>query len=118
MELPLVGDRLLLRPFATGDLAAMHAIYSDPEVMCWVGTGPVTTPAESAAMLASYAEHQRVHGFSCWAVVERVAGAVVGDAGLITREEGVEIGYTLAADRWGRGYGTKAAGLCVDAAFG
>ncbi|MBI5105626.1 MAG: GNAT family N-acetyltransferase [Solirubrobacterales bacterium] len=97
----------------------MHVIYSDPDVMRHVGYGPVRGMAESAQMLRAYADHERRHGFSFWAVVERATGAVIGDAGLYTSGAGeIELGYTLARDAWGKGYATEAARACLDVAFG
>jgi [ribosomal protein S5]-alanine N-acetyltransferase len=121
LRLPLLTPRLELRPFAPPDAPAMHAVYSDPVVMEHVGDGPVTEPAETEAMLGQYIAHQAQHGFSFWAVVERASGALIGDAGLYLLEGGgpeVELGYTLGAAWWGRGYGTEAAGACLAAGLG
>jgi ribosomal-protein-alanine N-acetyltransferase len=96
----------------------MHPIYADARVMRWVGGGPVRHRRDTAAMLFSYAEHQRQHGFSCWAVIDRASGRLLGDAGLSTRGQSVELGYTLGFEHWRRGYATEAAQLCIDAAFG
>lgn len=118
MEL-LETPRLVLRPFADADLAAINAIWSDPVVMRWVGNGAVTDPRASERMLSGYAEHQRLRGFSFWAVVERESGTLVGDAGLQRTAAGdVELGYTLGAAWWGRGYATEAARAWLDAALG
>ncbi|MGY5766447.1 GNAT family N-acetyltransferase [Brachybacterium sp. DNPG3] len=122
--LPLRGARVLLRPFTAADgldAAAgrgMHAVYGDAEVMRFVGDGRPTTPAQSAAMITDYRRHQEEHGFAFWAVLDAADGRLVGDAGLEVTEHGVELGYTLARSHWGRGIGTEAARLCVDAAFG
>ncbi len=89
---------------------------SDPDVMRWVGTGPVTDRAQTQAMLREYAEHQTTHGFSFWAVLERDTRTVIGDAGLYNGEAGTEVGYTLAANKWGLGYGTELARKCVQVA--
>jgi ribosomal-protein-alanine N-acetyltransferase len=111
--------RLRLRPFRAGDVDAIHAVYSDPQVMRWVGAGPMADRAASERLLASYAVHQRTHGFSFWAVVESASGALIGDAGLHRTAAGeVELGYTLARAFWGRGYATEAARAWLDAAFG
>ena len=121
MELPLRTPRLELRPFTDADLPAAHRIYSDPEVMRYVGHGPVGSEHESRGMLAAYTAHQAVHGYSFWAVVERASGALIGDAGLFLSQgigPDVELGYTLARRSWGRGYATEAARACLDAAFG
>jgi ribosomal-protein-alanine N-acetyltransferase len=111
--------RLRLRPFEPGDLDAIHRVYSDPQVMRWVGSGPIGERAASERMLASYAFHQRAHGFSFWAVIEKASGALIGDAGLHRTAAGeVELGYTLARAAWGQGYATEAARAWLEAAFG
>jgi ribosomal-protein-alanine N-acetyltransferase len=115
----LETPRLDLRPFAEADAAAMHRIYSDPVVMRYVATGPTANLGVSERLLRDYTVHQRVHGFSFWGVVERSSGALIGDAGLYRTPAGeVELGYTLGARWWGRGYATEAAEAWLGAAFG
>jgi len=110
--------RLQLRPFAAEDAAAAHRIYSDPQVMRYVATGPLPDLATTTRLLRDYMTHQRAWGYSFWAVVERASGAVIGDAGLYRTPIGeVELGYTLGMAWWGRGYATEAAGAWLDAAF-
>jgi [ribosomal protein S5]-alanine N-acetyltransferase len=110
--------RLRLRPFVPADVDAIHGVYSDPEVMRWVGTGPVTGRTMTARMLDGYAAHQRTHGFSFWAVLEAATNTLIGDAGLHRTAAGeTELGYTLAKSAWGRGYATEAARAWLDAAF-
>jgi ribosomal-protein-alanine N-acetyltransferase len=120
LELPLRTARLELRAFTPADLPAAHRIYADPDVMRHVGHGPVAHEAAAAEMLGAYMDHQRAHGFSFWAVIERASGELIGDAGLFRHHgaEEVELGYTLARAWWGRGYATEAARACLDAAFG
>jgi ribosomal-protein-alanine N-acetyltransferase len=118
VQFPLTGDRLELRPFHPSDTTAMHRIYSDRRVMRWVGDGPLTRLEDTEALLHAYIDHQRRHGFSVWALRERSSGALIGDAGLHVRAGEVELGYTLEARCWRRGYGSEAAALCVAAAFG
>ena len=118
LTLPVVTERLLLRGFEPADAPAMLAVYGDPEVMRFVGEGNAVDLAGAEAMLSGYADHQRRHGFSFWAVVERASGALIGDAGLYRVDDEVEVGYTLARARWGRGYATEAARACLDVAFG
>ena len=118
MRFPLAGERLDLRPFGIGDVAAAHTILGDPLVMRWVGHGALRTPSATEAVLREYIAHQDRHGFSFWAVIERSSGALIGDAGLFHVGGEVQLGYTLGADWWGLGYGTEAAGLCLAPAFG
>ncbi|WP_422115802.1 GNAT family N-acetyltransferase [Brachybacterium sp. UNK5269] len=118
LELPLYGDRILLRPFDGADIPAAHRLYGDAEVMRYVGTGLPVTPAVTAQMVADYRRHQREHGFAFWAMLDRASGDLIGDAGLERTGQGTELGYTLGKAWWGRGLATEAALLCVDAAFG
>lgn len=118
LDFPLLGERVLLRPFAPGDAPAAHGIYGDPEVMRYVGAGEAATPDTTEQMIADYRRHQREHGFAFWAVIERSTGRLIGDAGLEVTRFGTELGYTLARDAWGRGLATEAAALCVEVAFG
>jgi RimJ/RimL family protein N-acetyltransferase len=73
----------------------------------------------TAALLDEYRRAQDEHGFSSWALTERESGTIVGDVGFgIYRPTGEpELGYTLAAAFWGRGYALEAARACVAAAF-
>ena len=111
MHAPLVTDRLTMRPFASGDLEAAHAIWSDPEVGRWIG-GRHERLQTSVEELDAHFDHQARHGFSMWAALERATGQLVGEVGLQLLEgEGpeVEVGWCLARGTWGRGLATEAA---------
>jgi len=115
----LETPRLLLRPFAPGDAAVVHRVYSDPTVMRYVATGPMVSIAVTERLLHDYDAHQRRLGYSFWAVIERSSGDLIGDAGLYRTPSGeVELGYTLGTAWWGRGYATEAASRWLEAAFG
>ena len=119
VEFPLVGPSLALRPFTLADVPAAHLVYSDPDVMRFVGHGAVGSITGTESMIRQYMAHQRTHGFGFWAVTDRATGVLIGDAGLARTIDGeVEMGYTLAKAWWGRGLGTEAASLCVGAARG
>ena len=114
----LITPRLLLRPFTPADVLLVHPIYSDPDVMRYVATGPMADLAYTRRLIDDYSYHQSQHGFSFWAVVERSSGALIGDAGLYQTPGGeVELGYTLGKPWWGRGYATEAAGEWLRVAF-
>lgn len=119
VEFPLVGPSLALRPFTLADVPAAHLVYSDPDVMRFVGHGAVSSITGTESMVRQYMAHQRTHGFGFWAVTDRATGVLIGDAGLARTVDGeVEMGYTLAKAWWGKGRGTEAASLCVEAARG
>jgi ribosomal-protein-alanine N-acetyltransferase len=115
----LETPRLTLRPFAPGDAPQVHRVYSDPEVMRYVATGPMADLAVTERLLADYDAHQKRLGYSFWAVIERASGELIGDSGLYRTPTGeVELGYTLGAAWWGRGYATEAASTWLACAFG
>src|SRR3954451_17735471 len=87
--------------------------------MRYVATGPILDLAVTQRLLDDYGAHQERHGYSFWAVFERASGALIGDSGLYRTPAGeVELGYTLGAAWWGRGYATEAAGTWLSVAFG
>jgi RimJ/RimL family protein N-acetyltransferase len=118
IPLPIETERLLIRPFAEPDVDSMAEIYGDPQVMRHVCLG-VLDRERTKAMLEEYRSAQDERGFSTWAVVEKESGTVVGDVGfeLYAPTGEPELGFTLAAAVWGRGYGLEAARACVEAAF-
>ncbi len=93
-------------------------MYGNAEVMRYVGDGEPASLEHTTKMLRSYREHQHDHGYAFWAVVEAESGRPIGDAGFAVTDHGVELGYTLGRDWWGRGLATEAAALCVQTAFG
>lgn len=118
IPLPIETERLTIRAFDDEDVDPMAAVYGDPEVMRHVCLG-VLNRDETADLLDGYRSAQGVRGFSTWAVVEKASGAVVGDVGFgVYAPSGEpELGYTLDAAFWGRGYALEAAQASVDAAF-
>jgi RimJ/RimL family protein N-acetyltransferase len=117
----LTTERLLLRPFTPADQEAIHAVYSDPEVMRHVGHGAHKTIAETANALRIYGEVLARRGYSFLAVTEREGGALIGDGGLhplAGQGPDVELGYTLARSAWGRGYATELGRALIEHAFG
>src|SRR5947209_8057069 len=109
----LTTARLELRPIAADDLDDLAALYADPDVMRYIGTGLARTRAESLGRLHIQVEHWRAHGFGFFMMrlygepaghplagrsATGVPGAFVGRCGLqyLGNTGSVELGYTLA----------------------
>lgn len=120
MALPIVTERLLLRPYVISDVAEIHAVlYADANAMRFIG-GAVSLH-ETHRYVARYIAHQVSAGYSFWAVVDRRTGAIVGEAGLIPlggTGPDIELGYAFGAAFWGRGIATEAGRAVLDEAFG
>jgi RimJ/RimL family protein N-acetyltransferase len=118
IPLPIETERLRIRAFDSADIDSMASVYGDPEVMRHVCIGVLDRDG-TAALLDRYRRAQDEHGFSTWAVVVKVSRAVIGDVGfgLYAPTGEPELGYTLTAAAWGRGYALEAARASVAAAF-
>src|SRR5919198_1435803 len=110
----LETERPLIRPLTAADLDGVHVVFSDAEVMRFVPGGACDRDG-SRARLRALIEHQRDHGFSKWAVIEKESGQLIGDCGLQYLDGGpdIELGFHIARSRWGRGYATEAAAACL-----
>lgn len=120
MPLPIVTERLVLRPYVADDAAELHAVvYGDHEAMRLLG-GPRDLAGTRAAVERSM-NQQASDGFSFWAVIERESGLLAGEAGLFPLAEDrkeIALGYALGVAFWCRGYATEAARGVLGEAFG
>jgi ribosomal-protein-alanine N-acetyltransferase len=107
----LVTERLVLRRAATGDLAALHAMMSDPETMRFWSTPPHpdldATRGWLDAMVAAPAEESDDF------IVE-LDGVAIGKLGAWRWPE---IGYLIGRAHWGRGYAREALAAFAPYAF-
>jgi len=120
IELPIETERLIVRCFVPeADTEPMFRVYGDPEVMRFSPGGALSDEVAVLSLLERYADAHQRQGFSSWAVIDQKTGHVIGDAGFgIFEPTGeVELGYTLARDRWGQGYATEVARACLAAGF-
>lgn len=119
MPTRLRTERLLLRQFREDDLDAFAAIQADPIVAQYVGDGSPTDREASWRLMALLLGHWTLRGHGQYAVVERAGGALVGRVGLWHPEgwPGLEVGWLIGRDRWGRGYATEAARAVARTAF-
>lgn len=107
----LATERLLLRRLAITDAAALHAVFSDPEVMRYWSSTPWSTPeqaheyiADANAALASGAMLRL--GIEC-----AVTGQLIGQVALYSFDQQnrrCDVGYALGRAHWGQGYLSEA----------
>lgn len=99
--------RLVLRPPANDDIAAIIAIAGDFEIARRVARVPHPYTENDARFFLDAI----VPPDCVWAIATGDPLALIGMIGLhLDRETGLaELGYYFAQDRWGRGYATEAA---------
>lgn len=117
--LPIETPRLLIRALASGDVPALIALWTDPEVTRHMGG-----PRDVARLQEVYDEELRLMDpprYTLWPVVERATVRVIGESGLLEKDvdgrREIELVYIFATDVWGRGYATEAASAVRDAAI-
>jgi RimJ/RimL family protein N-acetyltransferase len=115
----LQTDRLVLRPFRESDLDGYAAMCANAEVMHYLGESKPLTRAEAWRSMAVVVGHWQLRGYGMWAVEERQSGEFVGRIGCWNPEgwPGLEIGWTLRREFWGRGFATEGARAAIQYAF-
>ena len=117
MIIPMIEtERLILRGFRSSDINAYTKMCADPEVMKYISTGEILSKEESWRSLAFMIGHWELRKFGMWAVEEKESGQFIGRIGLFNPEgwPGIEVGWTLVKNAWGKGYATEAASCAVE----
>ncbi len=98
----LETEHLLFRPLTLSDLDDMAALYSDPEVMRYLGGRRDRNEVER--VLNGYIRDYQMYGHSFFATILKSDQSFIGHCGLLNQEvEGqpeMELGYILARPYW------------------
>jgi RimJ/RimL family protein N-acetyltransferase len=111
----LETDRLTMRPHVLEDYDDSFAMWSNPEVIRFIGGQPFTRE-EVWARLLRYVGHWTLLGFGYWVVREKASGRFVGEVGFANFRRQIEppldgmpeVGWALVPAFHGRGYATEA----------
>ena len=117
----LTTDRLIMRPHARDDFLESYAMWSDPEVIRYIGGKPFTRE-EVWARLLRYAGHWAMLGYGYWVVREKDSGRFLGEVGFADYHREIEpslldtpeIGWALDPAVHNRGYATEAVRAALD----
>ena len=115
----LETQRLILRMFREEDFEQYARICADPEVTRYLGQGNALERWEAWRQMAMILGHWQLRGYGIWAVEERATGHLLGRIGLFNPEgwPGLELGWVLGRDYWGKGFATEGASKALEYAF-
>lgn len=121
MEIPtLETERLTLRGYAMEDAADVALIQGDAETMRYLGGKTDATLQGAFRMICAHTAGWHFFGFGKWAVEEKASGRVIGRVGYLDSPydwPGLELGWTIARDRWGQGFASEGAKAARDWGF-
>lgn len=111
----LETERLLLRGHTVADLDDSLSLWSDPEIVRYIG-GRVATREEVWARVQRYVGHWALSGFGFWIVRDRATDAFVGEVGLadfqrtldLSYHGAAEAGWAISSSAQGKGYALEA----------
>lgn len=110
----LVSDELTLRPWSLGDVAALHGIADDPELVRW---NPFRKPDDT---IEAWVGRRTVwDDHMSWAVTN-ISGDLVGSVSIFQFDRGsanAQVGYWTSPHHRGHGIAGRAVRCAVDAAF-
>jgi RimJ/RimL family protein N-acetyltransferase len=116
----LAAPRVALRWLTIADADAIYGIFSDPKVMRWWSTPPMSDIAQARKLIADIHEGFRAQRLFQWGIARLEDGRIIGTCTLfaINEPQGrAEIGYALGHEFWGHGYMNEALKALIDFAF-
>lgn len=118
-ETILTTERLVLRPFARSDAAALHRQVSDREVAASTASIPHPYPDGAALSWIEKQAQEAARGESLVFAITLAPHGVVGAVGLRIEaaHAKAELGYWIGKPHWRQGYATEAAQAVVRFGF-
>lgn len=106
----LLSERLILNQLIGGDREVVYSIFSDPDVVENYDVELFKDIAEADNLIDYFNTRFKTGTGIRWAVREKESQKLIGTVGFTTWNEydhSAMIGYDLAKEYWGRGYGNE-----------
>lgn len=116
MTIPILEtERLIMRGHRIDDFPLSAAVWSNPEVVRYIGGKP-SNRQQSWSRILTFVGHWQLMGFGYWAVEEKSTGLYVGEVGFSDFKREItpsiegrpEIGWVLNPLAHGKGFATEA----------
>jgi RimJ/RimL family protein N-acetyltransferase/ribosomal protein S18 acetylase RimI-like enzyme len=121
MFTPLRTERLLIRPFESGDVADLVARRNEPDVARYQNWSTPYTEEQADQTVRELVALEGPENDEWWmaVVADPEDGEVFGDLALHLTQEArtAEVGYTFARRHWGKGYAVEALSALVEYLF-
>lgn len=105
-------ERLIIREFQPNDAAALHTIYSDPEVLKYIAVNPLPSLDVAKNHINNIIKNrqQKPRKTYSFAIVAKKTGELVGSnlLNVELRDRKAEAGIVLRKEAWGQGLATEA----------
>jgi [ribosomal protein S5]-alanine N-acetyltransferase len=119
--LPIITtERLVLRWISEDDSESLYEIFSDPQVMRYWSTVPLSNREAAAELQREIAEGNESEKMFKWGLALRDSNTLIGTTTLfnLNLDNGrAELGYAMARAYWGKGYMNEALTALVSYAF-
>ncbi|MEO8041402.1 MAG: GNAT family N-acetyltransferase, partial [Acidobacteriota bacterium] len=106
-------ERLILRRLEHSDANELFRIYSGPDILKYLGGGPLTPDGVLRSLSNHIRDSYAVHGFGLWGLILKETGALIGRSGILYSEingkNEPELAYLVDSAYWGRGFASEAA---------
>lgn len=106
-------ERMVVRTWCEDDAEPGHLMYSNPEVMEFIGNGRVNQDLDEMRTYIAKLEEKfgPDHRFGSWPMVLHDTGEMVGVVLLkpLPGTDDIEVGWHMRREHWGNGYATEAA---------
>jgi ribosomal-protein-alanine N-acetyltransferase len=110
--------RTTLRPVVRGDAAALHALWTDPDVRRFLWDDVSISEERAAEVVAASDADFAAHAFGIWMVDETASGQFAGFCGLRSSDTGEpELLFGFWPRFWGQGLATEASRAVLSYAF-
>jgi ribosomal-protein-alanine N-acetyltransferase len=114
-------ERFVVRALTPGDAEDFFAIFGDPQVMRFLGSGdlPAYPDVAHARTVLERMAARPAESLGMWACEERATGRVPATVGLTKtpHDDEIEVFYQVARADWGRGIATECARAAIDYGF-